>query len=392
MKVMIPMKTKPVRQAWRKKNAADWPTSYVCNFLEPGLVSYEDVQAGIAMLSSDAIDKMLASMKGKPVIIDHQDVTPETFKKTAVGYVTRVWRDGVWAYCEFILTDDKAKELVARGYTVSCAYDVLGTGPGGEWHAIKFDEEITDGAFTHLALVTNPRYEACRIYQNSKGAGRLKDQAGNEVKHKVEGLAPEASTKKGVITMKIRKTINGKVEETEINPSEVYVAVGGKPVLLHSIINSKPFASEDVEVLDMTGAELVNDDGSTRTLENAVAEYQKNNGEKPAEDNKDNARKCSCSKAPKENAKPEDHEEECEMSKKNAVDDKEKENAGAADDKKNGKATVRDLRFFAKLNTQRENAAEVVSTGPQVDTRYDRIERGNARYGSKHKKQEAAAA
>lgn len=125
MKVMIPMKTKPVRQAWRKKNAADWPTSYVCNFLEPGLVSYEDVQAGIAMLSSDAIDKMLASMKGKPVIIDHQDVTPETFKKTAVGYVTRVWRDGVWAYCEFILTDDKAKELVARGYTVSCGMTAI---------------------------------------------------------------------------------------------------------------------------------------------------------------------------------------------------------------------------------------------------------------------------
>jgi len=169
------IKTKPVHNVGIKKtNATDWPKEYVCNFLEPGVVSYEDVGQGIAMLPSEAIDRMLQSFVGKPVVIDHVDVTPQTFEKEAVGLVTRVWRESNgWAYCAFLLTDDKAKDLVSKGYSVSCAFDVHEVGPGGEWHAIKYDEEIQNGQFTHLALVDNPRYEGCRIFANSKGAASL---------------------------------------------------------------------------------------------------------------------------------------------------------------------------------------------------------------------------
>lgn len=147
------------------QNAADWPKMYSCNFLEPGLVSYEDTGAGIAMLRRETIAKLMPTFIGKPVIIDHIDVGPKDFDKHAVGYVTRVWWDDAsgWARCEFLLTDDKAKQKVAQGYSVSCAYNVSATGPGGEYHAIKYDEEILDGTGTHLALVVNPRYEECKI-------------------------------------------------------------------------------------------------------------------------------------------------------------------------------------------------------------------------------------
>jgi hypothetical protein len=168
------------------------------------LVSYEDVGAGIANLPKATIMAMLPSYIGKPVVIDHIDVTPKDFKDHAVGYITRAWFDDYsgWAYCAFILTDDKAKLKVTQGYSVSCAYDVIKTGPGGEYHAIKYDETILEGTGTHLALVTSPRYEDCRILVNSKKA-TIKEGEGkkNTVTVKVvdEG-------RKNFVTVKVAKS------------------------------------------------------------------------------------------------------------------------------------------------------------------------------------------
>lgn len=157
--------TKPIKQN-KKTNAKDWPCEFTCNVLEPGLVSYEDSDQGIANLPKETILKILPSFVGKPVIARrHIDVSPKDFEDVAVGYITRTWFDDYanWAYFTFLLIDDKAKEDVANGYSVSCAYDNIVTGPGGEWHAIKFDETILDGVGNHLALVTSPRYEKCKI-------------------------------------------------------------------------------------------------------------------------------------------------------------------------------------------------------------------------------------
>jgi hypothetical protein len=174
--ITFEIKTKPKRQV---DNAKDWAKEYSCNFLEAGVVSYTDVGQGVAYLKKETIQAMCPSFIGKPVLIDHYDVTPATFEKKAVGYVTAVWfneQDG-WFWCKFIVTDDKAKELIAKGYSVSCAFDVIGTAAGGEWHNIKYDEELTECAFTHLALVASPRYEECKIYMNSKGMGSMKKNA-----------------------------------------------------------------------------------------------------------------------------------------------------------------------------------------------------------------------
>lgn len=201
------IKTTPIKQV---KNEKDWPSEYTCNFLEAGLVSYQDSGAGIAMLRKETILKMIPTFIGKPVVIDHIDVTPKDFKDHAVGYITKVWFDDYmgWAMCSFILTDDKAKEKVAKGYSVSCAYDVLSTSKGGEWHAIKYDEEITDGSGTHLALVTSPRYESakiqpCTMLVNSKKAV-MKEGEGK----KENGPQPDELQKKiDLIKEKIKKAI-----------------------------------------------------------------------------------------------------------------------------------------------------------------------------------------
>ena len=146
-----------------------WPQVYHTRYLEPGICSYDDVKEGIVMVSNEVIEKMRASFIGKPVYILHpeDDVTPENFKKLEpAGYVTKTYRDpDGWASCDFILTDEKAKKKIDNGYQVSCAYDVTGVGPGGAWHAIKYDKSITDGAMQHLALVPNPRYEDVGVPQ-----------------------------------------------------------------------------------------------------------------------------------------------------------------------------------------------------------------------------------
>jgi hypothetical protein len=155
-----------------KNNERSWPSSYKCNFLEPGIVSYEDVGQGVALLKKESMDNWMQSFKGKPVIIDHQDVSPQNFKESAVGYITSVYYNDKtgWYDCEFIITNDEGHEAIKNGYSVSCSFDVSETIGGGEWHACKYNEEITKGEGLHLALVTSPRYEDCRIVVNSKKA------------------------------------------------------------------------------------------------------------------------------------------------------------------------------------------------------------------------------
>lgn len=159
-------------------NEKEWPSVYSCTWLEQGLVSYEDVGAGVALLKKETIERCMPTLVGKPVIIDHIDVTPKDFKEEAVGYVTRVWFNPVdgWFWCDFLLHDDKGKQVVAKGYSVSCSFDVKATNRGGEYHAIPFDEELTELEFTHLALVETPRYEECKVYANSKGASMVTDK------------------------------------------------------------------------------------------------------------------------------------------------------------------------------------------------------------------------
>ena len=191
------------RRGNSKNNEKDWPRVYQCSWLEQGLVSYQDVGAGVALLKKETIERCMQSLVGKPVIIDHQDVTPRDFKQEAVGYVTRVWFNAVdgWFWCEFLLIDDNAKRKAAEGYSVSCSFDVNGTGEGGEWHAIPFDEELTEINFTHLAMVSTPRYEACQIYANSKSSqvislreNQTTDKTRPEDKKKEEAEAKEKPT------------------------------------------------------------------------------------------------------------------------------------------------------------------------------------------------------
>lgn len=238
------LKTAKVNQ--KKLNEKEWPAKYSCRFWEPGVVSYEDVGAGVALLQKETMDKMIPSFIGKPVIIDHDDLNPGNFKEHAVGYISDVKyneKDG-WYYADFILTDDEAKRKVQNGYSVSCGFDATNTGPGGEWHAVKYNEEITDGVFEHMALVTNPRYEGSKIYVNSK---KDNSDASNKT---YDALLKEIQSIQVMTEEKCRAMV-AKIDSSNLSASEkdnLEHNLGKQRARSHSKDNANPVLERLIEI------------------------------------------------------------------------------------------------------------------------------------------------
>lgn len=191
---------------FEKRNASDlygrpeaehpWPKKYSCSFIEPGVVFYQDLgpckvcgealtcgdagdkcvaEGATVLVQQDCLAKMAQSFVGKPVIdMVHKDVTPDTVANgDAEGIITRVWLDDKsgWWMADFLVWSPEAQgHCESPSYSVSCAYEPTDVdSAGGEYHNIPYAENILNGEYTHLAIVTNPRYEGARIFVNSKG-------------------------------------------------------------------------------------------------------------------------------------------------------------------------------------------------------------------------------
>ena len=142
---------------------------FVSKFIQPGLVKIEG--HGIVLLRKETLDESLPTIVGSPVIIQHKDVTEENADKLRCGVIANAYfnqPDG-WYYVDGIIWDDKAQDLINKGWSVSCSYDYLAfNDEGGEENNIHYDKEFTQLNFTHLAIVDNPRYERANIVFNSK--------------------------------------------------------------------------------------------------------------------------------------------------------------------------------------------------------------------------------
>ena len=279
-----------------------WPNVYSCNFIEPGIVSYEDSDSGIALVTKEALDKMMPSFIGKPVVINHQKITPENYGEmkssgTIVGHVIKTYynpTDG-WFWCDFIVDTDEGKKRIEQHLDkVSCAYTVLDAQDGGLWHDIKYDGEITDGAFTHLALVENPRYEGSEITKqlpamlvNGKAAHFINQEEGTIMKF--DFFKKKADGTKEAIDPLV--LINGK----ECSLSEVLNSLIEK---LNAEGEMRGIQAKDTDLVDINGTSY-----DVGTLKNCMAEKIKNDKEK--------------------------EEKEKEASKKNGTDDKD---AGGKDE------------------------------------------------------------
>jgi hypothetical protein len=133
------------------------------HFIEPGVASWG---GKILYVGHEALWRMSESMRGKPVLLGHEkDI--EKYKPR--GWVTRVWREEGADYynCEFILECPEAIQAIKDGaHYVSCAYLPTEKGPEGTKNGVKYDFEIVDGVYLHLAITKNPRYDDAIIIEN----------------------------------------------------------------------------------------------------------------------------------------------------------------------------------------------------------------------------------
>lgn len=163
-----------VEVAGARTNAVMQGKRFSARFIVPGLVSYEERNLGISLVRKETIDKYLDTFLDKPVTIEHPARMNSACKyEHTVGKVDKVEycaKDG-WFWCGGELVDDTAIGLVNSGRSVSCGYTIPGgeqsLGKGGRYNRVKYDNEINNLQFNHLAIVTNPRYEEAGIRLNS---------------------------------------------------------------------------------------------------------------------------------------------------------------------------------------------------------------------------------
>lgn len=244
-----------------------WPREFECNFIEPGVVFYQDLgeckvcgvartcgNAGDAcqtkgetvLVEQDALAKLAPSFVGKPVIDKkHEDVDASTVARgDADGIVTRVWLDEKtgWWRCRFIVWDPETqRHCESPAYSVSCAYNPTDVdSSGGTYHNLDYHQKILDGEYTHLAVVTNPRYEGARIT-----------------------LVNSKDSKGGIMaSWKFWETRKNAVS---LDPAKTMVTVGGKKMSLQALYNEaeKPAPKPEKELSDDT---VLEHEGKEMTL------------------------------------------------------------------------------------------------------------------------------
>lgn len=205
-----------------KEKQNDYPVmKKIVSFLTAGLVDYSDVDDGKYLLRKEAIEKMLPTLEGRPLVIGHQDIDPNKLDDVAVGYVTKgYWNPETGSFdCDVLVKDPEI--LNPTKNAVSCAYVATEFGEGGRYSGIEYDAEILNGNFTHIALVDNPRYNDAKILVNSiKGAkGMMKRFFSNaDEEKKAEDEKKENE------------------DEKTLNPDDV-VTVGNEEVTIKELVD-----------------------------------------------------------------------------------------------------------------------------------------------------------
>lgn len=214
---------------------------FTSRFIEAGICSYARQGGKVILITKETIDKFAQSMVGCPVIIEHSDVTDDNANELRTGVISKVWfneTDG-WFWCEGVVWGDDVETLInEKGYSVSCGYYVLDKNKeGGLWHDIEYDEEVLNGSFEHLAIVSSPRYRDATILLNSTEKGKLDmkffakkihneskedemDKKQNESTDKREIIDEVGGILKGKVDEEVWRTVIGKLEKIAYEGSE----------------------------------------------------------------------------------------------------------------------------------------------------------------------------
>jgi hypothetical protein len=208
-----------------------------CDFIREGPVSYENIGKGIECLRRATIEARLNSFIGKPLTIEHIDprlnvADPAIFAQHAQGVVDKVGRDADsgWFFCEGDITTERGREA-AMAMNPSCGFRVNMTGPGGRWNNVRYERELTDIEFHHLALCSGrSRYEESEFRLNA-----ILDTQGKSMKFKLLRTIA-AAIAGGTPT----------TEEVEL-PANTVIKIGDKEVRLNEAVDTFTEAEKETE-------------------------------------------------------------------------------------------------------------------------------------------------
>jgi len=214
---------------------------YCAMFLRKGTVGYDD---GVYYIRAENLEKIATKHLGIPVVMEHQEVTPDNINNIEVGRVVRVFvnngfvnplngetvkGDGDY-WCEMIITNSKAANLLDSGYGVSNHYAATVNAAinkqDPEYANVDIVAEITDGTPNHLAIVKEPRYNTAKTVTllNSKPKSLINFSTMQKVKQAALNMI---SNKKINNTVDDKEAVHSnenadathEVVETETNPS-----------------------------------------------------------------------------------------------------------------------------------------------------------------------------
>jgi len=302
-------------------------------FIEQGLCSYKGNGGKVILVKKETLDKFINTMIGVPVIINHQDVTDDNVKEVGVGFVSDVWfnSDDGWYYCSGIIQGNDAEVLIdERGYSVSCGYTVKEKNTdGGIWHDIEYDEEVLDGSFDHLAIVSNPRYRDATILLNE-----------TDIKEEKEKMFKLFNS----------KTKRNESEETEMDKRKEISEV---EAILYDVKDGKEKLTEEI-IKTIVGK-----------MEKDAYENESEEETKECESEEDDKKENSEEEIESEDKK----EKKSEEDKKENSDEEEKEEKEEEDKKENSSS-------FKKLESLSNSVKSEEITSYKYETETDRLNRG----------------
>lgn len=338
-------------------NIAAESKKFDCKFIEPGIVSYKDQGGGIELLRKETIDRCMDSVVGNPLIVDHTYITAGNRTDLEQGIVN-AWsynaEDG-WYYVSGEADTPEVQDRMRRGERPSCGYRVKKLGPGGVYHGIRYDAEILDIEFNHLAVVNRPRYEHAEFRLNAIAT------VSNQTMNVFKFLKKLVTRENGADGKSVEST---KVESHEVS-GETEIEIDGKLVKLNNLAETYMTETKAAVVRSASGHDEVEIDGKNVKVNELVETY----------------RKARCNGTPEHEKKETKAEEKAEHARENAaapVVDAPAADAPAADAP--AAQETRDNSAFIKLSNASLSAAIPSEYSTTSDSLAERCARGAKRY------------
>lgn len=347
------------------KNAIHIPRRFYARHMFPGVCGYDDE---VVLVDNDAMKRMIPSMEGVPIYINHRPVDLEKIQSEADGYVVKCFYNELdgWLWAECLAVSDEAQAAIDNGWKVSNAYSPTEWGPAGKFHNVDYQRKVVNGEFKHLAIVENPRYEEADIftpeqYQNYelRKTSELKELQ-NSLETKTNGA-------------KMFKLFKNKREEvSEIDADTMITLENGKSVSVQEMINAVKKNEEDQEKAKAEKEKADKDNSDDEEKMNEDTEVSVGDKKMPLKElvNKYNKMKNNASKKNKKNAEEDDDD----MSDENE-NEAEEESDEDKKDKKNSKTD-----HFTEL--QNAHHKKPTNKAAVIEISSDQLARGLAQYGS----------